>query len=434
MLSRSARLPALCAGGGAFPVARACAPGGIRLLCTGSDAGPVSAAPATAGAAALLPRRPTAPAQLGLLGKWPSIYLELAKYRLSGLVVFTTSAGYAMAGPPFDLAVLAPTLAGTFLASASASCFNQIYEIERDGKMRRTMKRPLPAGLVSVPHALAFALGSGAAGVGLLATCVNPLTAALGLSNIVLYSAIYTPLKVRSHHNTEVGAIVGALPPLMGWTAATNSVCGLEPLALGACLFLWQMPHFYALAWLHRADYSAGGYKMLPLYDPTGERTAAHCLGYALALSALPVATSAAGVTSSMFAVESVAFNGALLVLALRFRERTSQGRARALFLYSLVQLPVMLALLVFHGERLHAGGRSDADEAGAGAGATSGLVSQISRMREAGRELCAHERIKAHPSGGAPGACPIVLGEAAAGESPLNRLPTVRAGPPAAE
>uniref|UniRef100_A0A7R9URP9 Heme O synthase n=1 Tax=Diacronema lutheri TaxID=2081491 RepID=A0A7R9URP9_DIALT len=360
------------------------------------------------------------------LGKWPSIYLELAKYRLSSLVVFTTSAGYAMAGPPFDLAVLAPTLVGTFLASASASCLNQIYERDRDGRMRRTMRRPLPAGHMSVPHALAFALGSGTAGVGLLAACANPLTAALGLANIALYAAVYTPLKVRSHRNTEVGAIVGALPPLMGWTAATNSACGLEPLALGACLFLWQMPHFYALAWLYRADYAAGGYKMLPLYDPTGERTASHCLAYALALSALPVATSVAGVTSSMFAVESIAFNGALVLLAARFRERASQGRARALFLYSLIQLPVMLVLLVFHGERLQGGGARESDN-----GARA--LPAVERLRDAGRELCAHERIaKAGAGGAAPTACPIVLGEAASSESALQHLPTARG--PAAE
>jgi protoheme IX farnesyltransferase len=350
------------------------------------------------------------------LGAWPHIYLELAKYRLSSLVVFTTSAGYAMAGPPFDLAVLAPTLAGTFLASASASCFNQIYEIERDGRMKRTMKRPLPAGLISVPHALTFAVGTGVTGVGLLSACANPLTAGLGLANILLYAGVYTPLKVRSVHNTEVGAIVGALPPLMGWTAATGSVCGLEPLALGASLFLWQMPHFYALSWLYRADYSAGGYKMLPLYDPSGERTAAHCLGYALALSVVPVATSCAGVTSSMFAVESLAFNGALVVLALRFRERASQGRARALFLYSLIQLPVMLVLLVFHGKRLQGGPAASGSE-------SSEQAAMVSRVRDAGRELCVHECIKTGTSGGAPSACPVVLGESAVCESPLASL-----------
>lgn len=416
-----------CACGSAV-LARSGAPlaSGARLLSAASGAATAPAAQPSA--LAEPPGRQGVGVQHGALGRWPLIYLELAKYRLSGLVVFTTSAGYAMAGPPFELSVLAPTLAGTFLASASASCLNQIYEVERDAKMRRTMRRPLPAGLVSVPHALAFALGSGAAGVGLLGACANPLTAALGLGNIVLYSAVYTPLKVRTHRNTEVGALVGALPPLMGWTAATGSACGLEPLALGACLFLWQMPHFYALAWLHRADYSAGGYKMLPLFDPTGERTAGRCLGYAAALSALPLATSAAGVTSAMFAVESVAFNGVLLVLAARFRERTSQGRARALFLYSLAQLPVMLALLVFHGERLHGGGRE-----GEGQGSGGGGVELVARMRDAGRELCAHERIKTAPSGGAPSACPVVLGEAALSESPLSalaRAPSVRAGP----
>ncbi|KAJ1628408.1 UbiA prenyltransferase family-domain-containing protein [Pavlovales sp. CCMP2436] len=389
---------------------------GSRRLSSGQDTA----------AAAEAPPRPVRAMVSGVLGEWPSIYLELAKYRLSSLVVFTTSAGYAMAGPPFELGVLAPTLVGTFLASASASCLNQAYEIERDALMTRTKKRPLPSGKVSLPHALAFAAGTGVAGVGILAAFATPLTAFLGLSNIVIYSAIYTPLKVVTPRNTEVGAIVGALPPLMGWTAATGSVCGLEPLALGACLFLWQMPHFYALAWLHRADYSAGGYKMLPLYDPTGKRTASYCLAYALALSLVPVATSAVGVTSAMFAVESVFFNGGLIALALRFRQRASQGRARALFLYSLVQLPVMLTLLVFHGERLHGNGHAAAGEMEL----TDGLLQPpqprdsvgdlVARLRDAGRELCAHEWVQ---SPVLEVACPVVLHEAASGDRGLKSL-----------
>jgi len=323
------------------------------------------------------------------------MYLELSKHKLSGLVMATSAAGYVMAGPPYEAGPLAATMAGTFLASACANTLNQVYERPRDARMKRTMRRPLPSGRVSPGHALAFAGASGTAGVALLYSMADPLAAALAAGNIALYAGVYTPLKVVTPLNTAVGAVVGAMPPLMGWAAATGSIAAPEPAALAATLFLWQMPHFYALAWMYRADYAAGGYRMLPLYDPTGATTAAHSVAYAWALAAVPVACAAAGVTSPMFAVESVAFNGGLLWLAHGFRRQRTQASARRLFLYSLAHLPVMLGLMILHGTH-----RSE-EEGDPHPGARF-----LDRVRAAGRAVCIHEHVKA------PDACPVVIHE----------------------
>lgn len=333
------------------------------------------------------------------------VYAELSKHKLSGLVMMTAGAGFVMAGPPFDPVALVATSAGTFLASACANTLNQVYESPRDARMKRTMRRPLPSGRVSVPHALAFATATGAGGVGILYAAASPLAAALGAANIALYAGVYTPLKVRTSLNTVVGSVVGAIPPLMGWAAATGSLSAPEPLALAATLFLWQMPHFYALAWMYRADYAQGGYKMLPLFDESGGLTSAHSLAYAAGLSLVPPACWAAGICSPMFVVESVLFNGGLVALAVHFYRRRTHGSARKLFLYSLVHLPAMLGLMILHGSR---GDPGTADEHG---GHT------LRRIRELGRSMCVHDRVNA------PEACPVVVEETVRTVGQLARL-----------
>eukprot|EP00166_Cyanidium_caldarium_P004144 ctg_428.g297 len=224
-------------------------------------------------------------------------YLELAKYRLTALVVFSTCAGYivrsnlgseatAAGGDPgrsagishgrhaFDAYRFVFTTAGTFLCAAAANMMNQVIECGNDARMRRTARRPLPSGRIGVTHAMGVAMLCGIAGVALLLSKVDETTATLGLGNVLLYVSVYTPLKTLTPLNTWVGAIVGAIPPLMGWTAAsgghlrTGSEDERGAWMLAALLFLWQIPHFHALAMLCQADYAAGGYRMLAQVNP----------------------------------------------------------------------------------------------------------------------------------------------------------------------
>ena len=206
--------------------------------------------------AAPLPRHKDTPPPPKLLEQspatWLRIYMELSKSRLSGLVVVTTGAGYFMGAAPLEPAVAVATLGGTFLCAASANSFNQIIEIPRDSAMNRTARRPLPSGRISTAHAMGWASTAGVVGVGTLLAGTNLLTAGLGLSTLGMYALIYTPMKPCSPWNTWIGAVVGAIPPVMGWTAAGGSLYSIEAAALGGALFLWQIPHFLALAWMYR--------------------------------------------------------------------------------------------------------------------------------------------------------------------------------------
>lgn len=280
-------------------------------------------------------------------------YGQLAKHKLSVFVTGTAALGFLTAGPPVSVPALLGVTLGTYLCSASAATLNQMYEVRNDAAMTRTRARPLPSGRLSLPHAGAFAAATGLAGVGVLTAACNPVTAALGALNIGLYAAVYTPLKQRTPLNTEIGAIVGAIPPLMGWAACTGSITA-DPagLALFGAMFLWQMPHFYALAWRHRADYERGGYKMISRGDANGARTAGRTWAYSLALMAFPAITTATGVTGPMFLVELTAANLLFLRQASRFRQDPGDGSARGVFFASLWYLPVLMGCLAFHSHR----------------------------------------------------------------------------------
>jgi heme o synthase len=283
-------------------------------------------------------------------------YLQLSKSKLTAFVTITATLGFLTAGPPISVPALLGVTIGTSLCSASASACNQIYEVTNDSLMSRTRARPLPSGKLSKTHAALFAAATGAAGVSLLAVACNPLTAALGAANIALYAAVYTPLKQHSYLNTEVGAIVGAVPPLMGWTACTGSITAdLAGVALFTALFLWQMPHFYALAWRHRADYERGGYQMVSLGDQGGGRTARRTMAYSVALAAFPLVTTMAGVTGSMFLLEGALFNALFLRKAWQFYKDPSDSTARGVFFASLWYLPLILFFLAFHSHRWRA-------------------------------------------------------------------------------
>lgn len=322
------------------------------------------------GAAPTAPTSRAAAADASGLG----MYSELCKARLSSLVVMTTGAGFLMAGPPGAWTAGVAAAVGTSLAAGAAGTFNQVWERVNDAAMRRTARRPLPSGRITAPAALRFGGALTAASAGVLMAGANPLVAGLGMFNIALYALVYTPLKTRSELNTAVGALVGAIPPVMGWAAATGNLLAPEPLLLAALLFWWQFPHFYALAWTHRRDYARGGFAMVPVSDPTGKRTAWYALRSAVALATLPFAAAAVGVASPMFAVEGAVLNAYFLWLAGRFYAAPSDATARALFRASLWYLPLLMGLLVFHSVHwqaqqaagVEAGSGAEAEVAGA--------------------------------------------------------------------
>jgi len=313
-----------------------------------------------------LPRPPKS------LAAYLKVYRQLSKARLSALVVATAAAGYAAGSPEeVDYVGMAWASLGTALCSAAANALNQAYEIKTDALMTRTMARPLPAGRITRFHAVVFAGLSAVAGVSCLRFGAgSPEAAALGLGNVFLYSAVYTPLKQFHPSATWVGAVVGAIPPLIGWAAASSRAeakeakelkeeeekraqpqPSLPPAAfvLAAGLYFWQLPHFMSLAWLCREDYARGGHKMLSLMDATGKRTAACALRNCLYLMPLGFLAVAAGTASAPFATESAVASGVLAALAAAFWARPSNGTARALFRGSLIHLPVWMGCLLLH-------------------------------------------------------------------------------------
>jgi protoheme IX farnesyltransferase len=291
-----------------------------------------------------LDRRPGPFAGLGLqLG----IFLELAKARLATLVVLTAVVGYILAARgAFDLPILLWTVLGTSLTAFGANILNQWWEADRDLRMERTRNRPLPAGKVSRTRAAVWGLLSSAAGLAVLDLGTNRLTALLSLSVILLYVLVYTPLKVRTPLNTVIGAVCGAVPPMMGWTAATGRL-ELGAWILGGILFVWQVPHFLALAWMYREDYARGGFRMMPAADPDGSITGRAAFIYAIALLPITGALAAAGVTGVTYLVLSQVVGLGFAALGLAFARRRVRLTARRLFLASIIYLPILLGLMV---------------------------------------------------------------------------------------
>jgi len=278
---------------------------------------------------------------------WLSILTDLFKARLTFLVLLTTLVGFYMGSRgPVDLQVLAEALFGTALLACGASALNQLSEREFDARMRRTETRPLPAGKLQPDTVLLIGAGCSMAGLIDLAVRVNLLTAFLGALTLVSYVFIYTPLKRKTWLNTAVGAVPGALPPLMGWTAAQNDISA-GGWSLFAILFFWQIPHFFAIAWMYRDEYSRAGFVMLPGVDPDGSRTARQAVNHTfglLLMSLLPVALGLAGV---VYFIAALAFGIMFLVCAFQFSRSLTLARARQLFFASILYLPVVLILMV---------------------------------------------------------------------------------------
>uniref|UniRef100_A0ACD5YLP8 Uncharacterized protein n=1 Tax=Avena sativa TaxID=4498 RepID=A0ACD5YLP8_AVESA len=315
-----------------------------RAACSAAPAPTV--AEAAAASAALSSGTGSASDVLGFYGR---CYWELSKARLSALVVATSGAGYVLgSGSIVDIAGLCYTCTGTMMVAASANTLNQVFEIKNDAKMKRTMRRPLPSGRISPVHAAMWATSVGAAGTALLAFKANGLAAGLAASNLILYAFVYTPLKQIHPVNTWVGAVVGAIPPLLGWAAAASEV-SLNSMILPAALYYWQLPHFMALAYLCRDDYLAGGYRMLSFADPTGKRTAWVSLRNCLYILPLGLFAYNWGLTSEWFSFEASVLTMGLTIGALSFVLDPSPKSARRMFRGSLLYLPALMAGLILH-------------------------------------------------------------------------------------
>jgi len=274
-------------------------------------------------------------------------FVALAKPRLNFLVVASALAGYTMAGgDTSSVALLLCTLAGTGLVAGGASALNQVIERRPDGLMRRTRMRPLPDGRLQPGESLVFAIATAGAGLLILALGANLLSAAVAFTTLLTYAAIYTPLKRVSSFATVVGAIPGALPPVIGWAAARDT---LSPGAwiLFGIVFLWQLPHFLAIAWIYREDYARAGFPMLPVIDPDGHSTARQACVYAAALLPVSLAPTLVGMTGTTYFYGAFALTLLFLGFTLQFARTRSIPDARRLFFGSIIYLPLLWIVMI---------------------------------------------------------------------------------------
>ena len=274
-------------------------------------------------------------------------FLELTKARLSLLVLITTLVGFLLGwNGPVDYFLLGATLFGTALSACGASALNQWWERALDALMKRTEDRPLPSKRLHPRDALLFGLFCCFLGGVLLFFFVNLLATGLAVTTVVIYVLAYTPLKRRTTMNTLLGAIPGALPPLIGWAAATNYV-GVGGVVLFLILWFWQMPHFLAIAWLYREDYAAAGFRMLSVDDPEGFMTSRQALLYALGLLAVSLLPTLLGMASIFYFVIALILGIVFALAAFFFVKDRTQQNARRLFFTSIIYLPLLLGALI---------------------------------------------------------------------------------------
>ncbi len=274
--------------------------------------------------------------------------LVLAKLRVNALVVATTAGGYYMAGPvEVDRTMLAWTCLGTTLVASGAAAINQVHERASDKLMERTRRRPIADGRMSATEGLAIAAALTVAGLTMLWITSTTAATIVALATFVSYAGIYTPLKRRTSLATMVGAVPGALPPLIGWAAVRGSVTGVEPWSLFLIGFMWQLPHVLAISWMYREDYARAGIPVLPVIDTQGAVTGRQTVLWAATLvpfSQLPVLF---GLTNATYAIGAVVLGLAQLVLAIGFLRHRSVENARRLFYGSIVYLPLLWLLMV---------------------------------------------------------------------------------------
>jgi len=276
-----------------------------------------------------------------------SDFIALAKPRLNFLVVASALAGYLMAGGDTSNAVrLLLMLAGTALVASGASAFNQVIERGPDRLMERTRLRPVPDGRLLPGEALVFATAMSGVGLLILGLGVNLISAAVAGATLVTYALVYTPLKRRSSFATVVGAVPGALPPVIGWTAASG-VLSPGAWVLFGIVFLWQLPHFLAIAWIYREDYARAGFPMLPVVEPDGRSTGRQATLYCAALLPISLAPTLVGMTGTGYFAAALVLSLLFLGLTMKFARTRAVPDARRLFFGSIIYLPILWILMI---------------------------------------------------------------------------------------
>ena len=274
-------------------------------------------------------------------------FVTLAKPRLNLFVVFTTAAGLYLASPNgVALSVLLHTLVGTALIAGGAAALNQVLERDTDALMRRTRARPIASGRLRPSQGMLFGLALSTAGLIELAAGVNFISASMAGLTLGSYVLVYTPLKRRTSLATLVGAVPGALPPVIGWVAATGSLT-LPALVLFGISFFWQMPHFLAIAWLYRDEYAAAGIPLLPVLEPDGRRTGRQALLHSAALLPVSLLPPLVGLAGGLYLVVATVLGLTLIALSAQFARDRSTVAARRLFLFSITYLPLLWGTLV---------------------------------------------------------------------------------------
>ena len=277
----------------------------------------------------------------------PSDFVALTKPRLNLLVVATTAGGYYLgAAPGVDGLALFNVTAATALVAGGSAAFNQVLERRVDAMMDRTRRRPVADGRLAVGESVAFAALLSTAGLAWLALTTTPLAALVALVTLLTYVVLYTPLKLRTSFATVIGAVPGALPPMIGWAAATNTL-SREAWVLFAIIFLWQMPHFLAIAWLFKDDYGRAGFPMLPVIEPDGRSTGYQVAAYASALLPVSLVPSLMGLAGPIYFLVALALGLAFLAVSLRFAVKRTRRDARVLFFTSIAYLPLVWLVMV---------------------------------------------------------------------------------------
>ena len=275
-------------------------------------------------------------------------YVTLTKPRLNFLVLLTVAAAYSLGAPPSATLIdLVHTLAGTFLVAGGAAALNQVWERATDRLMRRTQQRPMADMRLSVAEGAGFGVLLTVAGAAELAYFVNPLSAAVALFTTASYVLLYTPLKLRTSLSTIAGALPGALPAVIGWAAATNSL-SIEGWVLFGIVFMWQMPHFLAIAWMYRDEYARAGMPLLPVIEPDGRSTGRQAVLYTAVLIPLSLMPTGVGLATAWYLVGAITLGAILMLLSLEFSAKRDLPTARRLFFGSIIYLPILWALLVF--------------------------------------------------------------------------------------
>ncbi len=275
-------------------------------------------------------------------------YLTLTKPRLNFLVLLTTAAAYSLGAPPSATLIdFVHTLVGTFLVAGGAAALNQVWERTTDRLMRRTQQRPMADMRLSVPQGVTFGLALTLVGVVELAYFVNPLSAMVASFTTASYVLFYTPLKLRTSLSTIAGALPGALPAVIGWAAATNTL-SIEGWVLFGIVFMWQMPHFLAIAWMYRDEYARAGMPLLPVIEPDGRSTGRQAVLYSAVLIPISMLPTGVGLATAYYLVGAITLGAVLLFMSLEFSAKRDLPTARRLFFGSILYLPILWALLVF--------------------------------------------------------------------------------------